>query len=39
MEDMIVKLVVALENVFHDLVHGKTHAPSQVLKSQDFDIE
>ena len=37
------KVPEALEHpgmdVVHDLVHGKTHAPSQVLQSRDFDIE
>lgn len=38
-EEQAQETVCALENVVHDLVHGKTHAPSQVLQSRDFDIE
>lgn len=38
-EEQAQETVCALEDVVHDLVHGKTHAPSQVLQSRDFDIE
>ena len=38
-EEQAQETVCALEDVIHDLVHGETHAPSQVLQSRDFDIE